>query len=116
MSEEYHWVERGGKRYLRRKPATYDNPTPPQRRIRSLFGLSAYRTRGRWGKAEITDKEGVLKEVPATAQALQGELKDVRVAPEPVTVTPPLTYPVYVSLSMERVKATLEALRLALKP
>jgi hypothetical protein len=109
--EEYQWVSRGGKRYLRRRPYTYDNPSTPQRRIRALFGLSAYKARDRFGKARVTGRDGVEKEVPIPAATVQEELKGEKIPVE--KPAPPATvYPKYVRV---RVEDLLEALRLVLK-
>ena len=108
--EEEHYV-RGSKRqkgYFRKKPYTYKNPTAAQRRARAILARTAFeRGRDKFGKAEIVDKEGIVKEVPASAVPIQEQMSGVVIKPKPVKV------PTWEISPIDRLRRVLEILAAA---
>lgn len=72
--------------YYRKRPYTYDHPTPAQRVARALFARIAHdKGRDKFGKETIIDKTGQEKEVPASAVPIMENMKPVT-PPEPIRV------------------------------
>jgi len=105
--EEKHYV-RGSKRqngYFRKKPYTYHHPTKAQRKARAILARTAFeKGRNKFGKAEIVDKEGDVKEVPASAVPVMEEMRGV-------VIKPKLVRPVPIEVSpIDRLRRVLEIL------
>jgi len=79
---EYVKPTKTRKGYFRRRPFARDMPSLHQRRSRALFARSAHENRGKRGKVEVVGKDGVVKELPKTAAAVQDNMKGVRISPE----------------------------------
>jgi len=95
-----------GNLYLRKRPYTYDNPKPSNKRIQALVASAAHRARGTTGTTTIT-KEGEEKEIPTSANVVREEMKGIQVAepkPEPATAYK------FLVLEPERLRALLRAL------
>lgn len=107
MAEEQHYV-RGSRRqsgYYRRKPYTYDQPTKAQREARAILARTAFeKGRDRFGKEEIVDRAGEVKEVPASAAAIAEEMRGIVISPKPVEVPAVMLTPI------DRLRRTLEIL------
>jgi len=114
VQEETHYVK-GSRRqrgYYRRKPYTYDNPTIAQRKVRATLARTAFeKGRDKIGMTQTIDREGKVKEYPASAVPIIEEMKGVRVAPVKVRPGPPMLSP------LDRVRRHLRALiRVAIVP
>ena len=109
MSEK-HYV-RGSRRqrgYFRKKPYIYHHPSKAQREARAILARTAFeRGRDRFGKAEIVDKEGQVKEVPASAVPIQKEMTGVKVK---VPEVPRVPIPVPALENIDRLRRVLEVL------
>jgi len=81
-------------------------PSLHQRRARALFARSAHEERDRFGKAEIVGKDGKIKTVPKSAEAVQDNMKNMRITPEK-----PRKISDYVAVSLEVIKKMAEELR-----
>lgn len=89
MSERHH--VRGSRRqkgYFRRRPYTYEAPTRPQRQARAILARTAFeKGRDKEGKAEI-EKNGEVKEIPASAIPIMKEMTGKTFAPPTVPPAP----------------------------
>lgn len=104
--EEYHWVWRGGRPYLRKKPPMYDNPPPGTKRSQAAFARAAHSARDQTGLTEIV-KDGQVKDIPPAAAAVREQVTGIKVAPP--KPRPARAYK-FMGLEREKLRALLEAL------
>jgi hypothetical protein len=110
LAEERHYV-RGHLReplvrgYTRRKPYTYREPTEAQRQARAILARTAFdRGRDRFGTAEIVDRNGEVKEVPASAVPIAEEMRGMVIKPKAIEAPAAALTPI------ERLRRALEIL------
>jgi len=103
---EYVQPTKTRKGYWRRRSFACDLPSVRQRRVRALFGRSAFEQRGDFGKAEIVGKDGKTKVLPKTAGAVQDNMKGVKISPEK-----PRVISDYAVADLEAIRKIAETLR-----
>lgn len=103
---EYVQPTKMRKGYWRRRPFARDLPSPHQRRARALFARSAHEQRDDFGKVEVVGKDGKVKELPKTAEAVQDNMKGVKISPEK-----PHKISDYAVADLEVIRKIAEALR-----
>ena len=103
---EYVQPTKTRKGYWRRRPFDRDLPSVHKRRVRALFAQSAFRQRDSFGKAEVVGKDGKVKELPKTAEAVQQNMKGVKISPEK-----PRRISDYAVADLEAIRKIAEALR-----
>jgi len=103
---EYVQPTKTRKGYWRRRPFNRDLPSRHQIRTRALFAKSAFESRDSFGKAEVVGKDGKVKELPKTAEAVQQNMKGVKISPEK-----PRVISDYAVADLEAIRKIAEALR-----
>jgi hypothetical protein len=103
---EYVQPTKTRKGYWRRRPFDRDLPSVHKRRTRALFARSAYEQRSGFGKAEIVGKDGKTKDVPRSAEAVQDNMKGIKITPEK-----PRVISDYAVADLEAIRKIAETLR-----
>lgn len=106
MSEEFVSGSYRQRAYSRRRPYTRERPTEAMRKARALFAKAA-REHGRDSFGVVTViKDGIVKDMPASAATVASILRGTRVAPER-----PAPAPTPLSQKVEEVRRAIERLR-----
>ena len=71
-----------------------------------MFARSAHEQRGDFGKTEVVGKDGNVKELPKTAEAVQDNMKGVKISPEK-----PRVISDYAVADLEAIRKMTETLR-----
>jgi hypothetical protein len=103
---EYVHPTKTRKGYWRQVRFDKNLPSLHQRRTRALFARTTFEGRDNFGKAEVVGKDGIIKELPKTAEVVQQNMKEVKISPEK-----PRMINDYVVADLEAIKKIAESLR-----
>ena len=91
--DRFHWVRKSARQrgYFRRVPFHYEFPTDPMKQARRILTETAFsKGRNQFGTVQVTDKEGVEKTVPASAEPIKETMEGMKIAKPKPTVVPEL--------------------------
>ena len=103
---EYVQPTKTRKGYWRRIRFDKNLPSLHQRRTRALLARITFEEEGNFGKAEVVGKDGNIKELPKNTEAVQRNMKGVKISPEK-----PRMISDYAVIDLEAIRKIAEALR-----